>query len=383
MHVLPVASGKGGVGKSLFVANLGIALGQAGKRVILADLDLGGSNLHLVLGERRPGKGIGFFLNESGGNLKDYVQNTQYENVFFIPGDSEIPGMANLSATQKRKLTNQLTSLDTDYLIMDLGAGSSFNTIDFFLLSGAGTLVTTPTPTALVNGYVFLKNTLFRMLHSACPKSSPGGKLLQKLEKQSANMQRVYMMDLLKEIQEVDPKSYQNYMDMIKKFHPRLVLNMLEDPKDADKAYKLRRSCQQYLGIDLEHLGVMYRDELQDTALSSGLPILVYKPRSVLSQAVFRIADKYIQFELEEDQHSILPEADYGDDSFETAEMEAQLDFQSKIEYLEELLQTGALTMGDLMETVKTQQYEIQQLKKEAALYKSKVVRAMQQGFIG
>jgi MinD-like ATPase involved in chromosome partitioning or flagellar assembly len=44
MRVIPIASGKGGVGKSLVAANLSVALAQAGKRVVLADLDLGGSN---------------------------------------------------------------------------------------------------------------------------------------------------------------------------------------------------------------------------------------------------------------------------------------------------------------------------------------------------
>ena len=54
-QIIPIASGKGGVGKSLLSANLAIALGQQGKRVVLADLDLGASNLHLVIGQR-PGK---------------------------------------------------------------------------------------------------------------------------------------------------------------------------------------------------------------------------------------------------------------------------------------------------------------------------------------
>ena len=54
----------------------------------------------------------------------------------------------------------------------------------------------------------------------------------------------------------------------------------------------MRRSCQQYLGYDLEHLGVIYRDEIQDIALGARLPIVLYKPQSVLSQAIYRIADK-------------------------------------------------------------------------------------------
>ncbi|MDE7140034.1 MAG: P-loop NTPase, partial [Treponemataceae bacterium] len=57
MQIIPIASGKGGVGKSLLSANLSIALAQAGKKIILADLDLGASNLHLVLGQSSPKAG--------------------------------------------------------------------------------------------------------------------------------------------------------------------------------------------------------------------------------------------------------------------------------------------------------------------------------------
>ena len=96
MHIVPVASGKGGVGKSLISANLSIALGQAGKRVVLADLDLGGSNLHTMLGLRSVRAGIGTFLTDKGASFDDIVVPTEYDNVRFIPGDAEIPGIANL-----------------------------------------------------------------------------------------------------------------------------------------------------------------------------------------------------------------------------------------------------------------------------------------------
>ena len=51
MQIIPIASGKGGVGKSLLSANLAIALGQAGKNVLIADLDLGASNRYFFIGE--------------------------------------------------------------------------------------------------------------------------------------------------------------------------------------------------------------------------------------------------------------------------------------------------------------------------------------------
>ena len=64
-----------------------------------------------------------------------------------------------------------------------------------------------------------------------------------------------------------------------------------------------------------------------------------------------------------------------------TADLEAEIDFQSKIEYLEDLLQSGALTTGDLLETIKNQQLEITALRKENMFIKSRLTKAAQQGF--
>jgi flagellar biosynthesis protein FlhG len=380
MHIIPVASGKGGVGKSLFAANLAIALGQSGKNVVLADLDLGGSNLHLILGIRNVKAGIGIFLNEAKADFNDLILETDYPNVRFIPGDAEIPGIANISTGQKRKLINRLLALETEYLILDLGAGTSSHIVDFFLLSKQGIILSTPSPTAIVNAYLFLKNAVFRIIHKSLIKGGAGESYLQGLIKQTGSLQRFYVKDVLKKISSIDPVSSQNLQEAFASFRPRLVFNMLLDPKDAEKSHKLRRSCQQYLETDLEHLGIMYRDDIQDTALQAGLPIVAYKPRAVLSQAIYRIADKLIQIELENQDDQFMDDESL-DQSFETAEMEADVDFQAKIDYIEDLVQSGTLSMGDLLETVKSQQLELSHVRKENLLLKTKLLHAATQGF--
>ena len=380
MQILPIASGKGGVGKSLLAANLAIVLAQSGRRVVLADADLGGSNLHLILGQTGITRGIGNFLNNSDVRFEDILIDTEWENLRFVPGDAEIPGTANLKSSQKKKLIRRLLSVDADYLIMDLGAGTNFNTVDFFLTSGKGIIITAPTPTANLNAYLFLKNVIFRLMDTTFKKGTPAKNYIDSLLKTGTTFQQIYVPKLIQAVSERDPENFGEFKERAAHFQPRLVLNMIEDPKDAGKAKKLRRSCKEYLDIDMEHLGIIYRDELQDIALKSKLPIVVYKPESVISQAIYRLADKLLQDEAEwtgpMDFETI-------EDSYNAADMEAEIDFETKMRYMEDLLHSGTLTEGDLVETIKTQQYEINQLRKENNFLKKKIVEAMEAGFSG
>jgi flagellar biosynthesis protein FlhG len=181
----------------------------------------------------------------------------------------------------------------------------------------------------------------------------------------------------LTEIKKIDPESHEKFITHIDHLHPRLIMNMVEEPKDADVAMKIRRSCEEYLGLKIEHLGVIYRDNAQDVALSSRLPVTLYKPQSILSQAIYRIADKILQTE----EDDFAPDEKEIEESFQEAGMEAEIDFDSKLEYVEDLLHSGALTQGDLIETVKSQQFEISKLKKENNFIKLKLSKAISQGF--
>jgi flagellar biosynthesis protein FlhG len=379
MRIIPVASGKGGVGKSLVAANLGVAFAQAGQRVVLADLDLGASNLHLVLGRQAPQTGIGTFLNDTKSNFNEVIVDTDVRGLRFIPGDTEIPGTANLKPFQLKALVKRLLALkpETDILILDLGAGTHQSILDFFLLSGQGIVVSAPAVTAVLNAYVFLKNTVFRLMYTAFGKGSKAGAYLEQIRREGAGPQKLYIPKILPEIRKVDPESYEKFMDHIGRLHPRLIMNMVDEPKDADVAMKIRRSCAEYLDLKIEHLGVIYRDSLQDTALQSRLPITLYKPQSVLSQAIYRIADKILQ----SDEDDFAPDEKQIDESFQEAGLEAEIDFDTKMEYVEDLLHSGALTQGDLIETVKSQQLEISKLKKENNFLKLKLSKAISQGF--
>jgi flagellar biosynthesis protein FlhG len=384
MVILPIGSGKGGVGKSLLAANLSIALAEAGRRVVLADLDLGASNAHTMLGIRSVSRGIGTFLSVPRMSFEEIVLPTEYEGLSFIPGDAEVPGVANLKPVQKRRLIRCLEALEADYLVLDLGPGAGAHTLDFFLLSACAIIVTTPALTAILNAYLFLKNIVFRLMYATVDKRSRAFAVLEELRRDPGGLQKAYVPRIMEKIGIEDPASHAMLSGVLGRLRPRLVLNMLEDPADADKMDKLRRSVREYLGIDLAHLGVIYRDELQGVALGSRIPILRYKPGSVLSRAVYRVSEKILAAPAPEAAREQWPgasgETEQEDAGFQAAESEAESDFQAMRRDLEDLLHSGALTTGDLVEAVRTQQLELATLRRENGLLRARLLRAAREG---
>lgn len=379
MQILPIASGKGGVGKSLLSANLAIALGQAGKKVVLADLDLGASNLHLTIGQAIKNNSIGTYLTDKT-QFKDIIEPTEYENVSFIAGDSQIPGLTSLKAAQKEKLVRNFRNIDADFLVLDLGAGTHQIILDMFLQSPQGILVTSPTVTATLDGYLFLKNSVFRLMYTTFKRGSSGYEYLENLKKSSESMKNLYIPKITEELAKVDPKNTAVFKTRMRQFRPRLVLNMIDDPKDADRAQRIRNSCTQYLGMEIEYLGLMYRDHFQDKALASRLPVVIYKPHSVLAQAIYRIAEKVIAAESREFDKEFTEIIDSAS-TFSFAEDDANNDYQFKLSGIDDLIAGGELKTSELIEMIKNQQYELAQIKKENLLLKSKIVRAVKQGF--
>jgi flagellar biosynthesis protein FlhG len=388
MVIVPIGSGKGGVGKSLLATNLSIALAEAGRTVVLADLDLGASNAHTMLGIRTVSKGIGTFLSVPRTSFDQIVMPTEYDGLSFIPGDAEVPGSAMLKAAQKKRLVKCLLALEADYLVLDLGPGAGATSLDFFLLSAAGIVVTTPALTAILNAYLFIKNAVFRLMEAGVEKDSRALQVLGELRREPGGLSHASVPRIMERIAAEDRVSHERLAAMIGRLRPRLVLNMLEDPADADKVEKLRRSCREYLGVECVHLGAIYRDELQSVALSSRIPIVRYKPGSLLSRAVYRIAEKLqASPPAEATGGGALPWASMAveaepldeDAGFRGAEADAERDFASMRKDLEDLLRSGALSMADLVEAVRSQQVELAAARRENALLQARLKRAMRE----
>ncbi|TPV94698.1 MAG: MinD/ParA family protein [Myxococcales bacterium FL481] len=164
VQIWAVGGGKGGVGKSIIATDLAVELAQSGQRVVLVDGDLGGANLDTLLGCQRPRRSLADFFSRRVSQLADVAVETGIERLALICGDSETLGAANPAHSQKLKLIRHLRSLSCDFVVLDLGAGTTFNTLDLYLAADLGIAVTLAEPTAIQNCFTFLKAVALREL---------------------------------------------------------------------------------------------------------------------------------------------------------------------------------------------------------------------------
>ncbi|MBI3179572.1 MAG: P-loop NTPase, partial [Deltaproteobacteria bacterium] len=156
-QVIAIGGGKGGIGKSLLAANLAIHAAELGKQVIVIDADLGGANLHTCLGMKPPQVTLSDFVNRKVKDLEAVVTPTPIKGLGLVSGALDLLGAANPKYTQKLRLLREVTRLDVDVVIIDLGGGTGFNILDFFLIADHGILTAMPEPTSIENAYRFIK----------------------------------------------------------------------------------------------------------------------------------------------------------------------------------------------------------------------------------
>jgi flagellar biosynthesis protein FlhG len=157
-----IGGGKGGIGKSIFTLGLGISLARMGYKIIVVDSDLGGANLHTLMGVRYPPHTLEDFFLRRIQRLEDIIIETGVKGIGLICGADDILGSANPTYAQKVRILSQLEELEAEMVLLDLGAGTSFNTLDFFNYSPGKICLLTSQATSLQNGYGFLKSALYR-----------------------------------------------------------------------------------------------------------------------------------------------------------------------------------------------------------------------------
>ena len=154
-RIITVTSGKGGVGKTNISTNLAIGYARMGKKVILMDADLGLANVNVVLGII-PKYNL-YHLIRRQRSMSEIIMQTNY-GIQIIAGASGFSKIANMSNEERETVISEMSQLsDTDLIIIDTGAGVSYNVISFVVAADQSIVITTPEPTAITDAYGILK----------------------------------------------------------------------------------------------------------------------------------------------------------------------------------------------------------------------------------
>ncbi len=295
-EIWAVGGGKGGIGKSLITGNIGISLARLKKKVLLVDADLGGANLHTTLGIGVPEMTLSDFLSRRVENIQDVIIQSEIKNLSLISGAQDFLDAANPNFSQKTRLLRHLETVDADYILLDLGAGTSYNILDFFLFSDQGILVVLPEPTAIENAYRFIKSAFYRRFKKVVTHQGIKD-LIDAAMDQKNTMGIRTPYDLIERVKLMEREVGEILELEITKFRPKLIVNQVRTKGDIQIGFAIKSACNKYFGINLEYLGYVEYDDSVWQSIRSKRPLAVEYPYSRPARCIERIVHNLLRKE--------------------------------------------------------------------------------------
>jgi len=251
---IAVISGKGGVGKSNFSLNFSIALSQFGKKALLFDMDIGMGNIDILMGITAHHTIVDLFENDL--SITDLLIKGP-EGIDYIAGGNGLSSLFKLDENKSQYLIDQLQSVlhDYDYIIFDMGAGMSEESVKFLMAMDEIFVITTPEPTSITDAYSVIKYIcLF-------DQSIPMYLIVNRADNESEGMQTLK---------------------------------------------RLKQAVLQFLIKEINLLGVLLDDKTVQKAVSHQEPFLLYAPKAVISKNLLDICKSYLGSEKnqEKNQHT-------------------------------------------------------------------------------
>lgn len=290
-----IGGGKGGVGKSLVSILIATELARQNRQTILIDADLGGANLHTMMGIKTPARTLNDFVTRRYESLEEVCIPTSVSNLQLICGASDILSLANPQYAQKTKIVQNLKQLKAEHVILDLGAGTSFNVLDFFLIADHPIVVVTPQPISIQNAYGFVRNAIYRKLSRMAGQQSTMQDLIKTAMDPKNNNQLRTIQDLYGAID----KSYhsqaaQQLKESIGRIRPWVVTNIAKGHRDHNAGRIIQLVAEKYLTVQIQALGSIYYDPGVDSLVSSMKPVASLSSDSRASKDAARLVDRIL-----------------------------------------------------------------------------------------
>lgn len=275
-RIYSIGGGKGGSGKSFIAASLGVLLAKQGKSVVLVDLDLGASNLHTLLGQRIPDRGLDGYIDKTTSKLEEVALTTTIPNLYLISSTKCSLEIANLFYAQKIKVINAIKNLPFDYVILDLGPGTHYNTLDFFLIAPEGLFITTPEPTAIENTFIFMRSVYLRKLKLSLKEAN----MWHIFQKEVTKLSRGTLkspLELINILIGREAEKGRIFQDLVRNLKFRLILNKFRGQVNENLGEQLVEVCNRHLYPSFDFLGnISYDNRVYESILARNIFIRKY-----------------------------------------------------------------------------------------------------------
>jgi len=295
-EIWAIGGGKGGTGKTFLAANLGLCLSKFGKRVLLVDADLGCANLHTALGMVPPSTTLSNFLKGKDRSITEVLIETGIPNLNLISGAQDFLEIANPKYGEKIRLIRQIQELDYEYIILDLGAGTSFNILDFFLISDHGILTVLPEPTSIENVYRFIKSAFYRRFKKVVKDPQIREIITQAMDQKNERGIRT-PHDLIEQVGVINPVVGGRLQEAMSSFTPKLIVNQVRSKDDIALGFSMRSSCSKYFGIQVEYLGYIEYDDFVWQATKKKRALLLEYPYSGSARCLEKVTQNLLKQE--------------------------------------------------------------------------------------
>ncbi|HEY1817937.1 MAG TPA: P-loop NTPase [Kofleriaceae bacterium] len=293
-RIVAIAGGKGGVGKSTIAANLALAIGRLGQRVTLVDADLGAANLHTMLGVVRPTVGLADFFDDKI-ELAEASVSVGMPTVALIAGTSR-PGAANLSAVDKARLLRGIARLDTDCVVIDIGAGTSFNVVDLVAVADIKLFVVTPQLPSIHNAYALMKACIHRVIRKLATDDTGQALIDSALGHESKARSVAQLVEVLRPL---DPALSMRIEDELARFGVGLVGNQLGSDADLSVLHRIATMMHEQLRVSAPVFAAIRRGPGLVGGLKAGVGTIV--ERSDPAHAIFRaLAARILEMDLKQ-----------------------------------------------------------------------------------
>jgi flagellar biosynthesis protein FlhG len=292
-QIWSIGGGKGGIGKSFISTSVAISLAQNGQKVILIDLDLGGANLHTCLGTEVPTKTLSDYFSGRAPSLESIVVDINIPNLRLISGANDALNVASIALSLREKLMKEIRGLNSDFIILDLGAGTTDHTLDFFLMADKQICALVPEPTSIENAYRFIKSAFFRKLQIT--ENILGIRNLIDEAMDHKNSKGIRSpADLVRYVSHMDPIVGRKLEKEIVSFRLNLIVNQVRTHSDIEVGHSIVSVCRRYFGIEANYVGYLDFDNAVWQCLRKRRPLLLECPNAMVAGQFQRITKSLV-----------------------------------------------------------------------------------------